>query len=102
MVPVLQATGQPAESRTVVSRTGLGAASNWHMLESAKRIIIKLYDAAVTPDSNDKKTCFNPPAPPCGCHRHTAMLHGATGLQSRTGATGQLQHQRCSSPARNR
>lgn len=55
MVPVFQATGQPAESCAVDSRTGLDAATNWGMLDSAKRIIIKLCDAAVTPPSMIKK-----------------------------------------------
>ena len=58
VVPVFQATGQPAESCAVDSRTGLDAATNWGMLDSAKRIIIKLCDAAVTPPSMIKKHLF--------------------------------------------
>lgn len=48
LVPVYQATGQPAESYARDSRTSLGVATNRHMLDSAKAIIISLYDAAVT------------------------------------------------------
>lgn len=52
---MFQATGQPAESCAVDSRTVLDAATNWGMLDSAKRIIIKLCDAAVTPPTMIKK-----------------------------------------------
>lgn len=48
MVPVFQATGEPAESCFVKSRTGLGAETNWSTLEPARRIIIGHYDGQMT------------------------------------------------------
>jgi len=72
VVPVFQATGQPAESYPVDSRTGLDAATSWGMLDSAKRIIIKLCDAAVTLPSMTKE--HYPPTLPCCSRGRAAML----------------------------
>lgn len=52
MVPVFQATGQPAESCSVKSRACLDAVTSWNMLVSAHRIIIGQYDGHMT--LNDK------------------------------------------------
>lgn len=48
LVPVLQATGKPAERCSVKSRANLDTATSWKMLGPALRIIIGQYDEPMT------------------------------------------------------
>jgi len=48
VVPVFQATGEPAESCFVKSRTSLGTETSWSTLGPARRIIMVHYDGQMT------------------------------------------------------
>ena len=92
MVPVFQATGEPAASCFVKSRTSLGTATNWSTLVSTKRIIIGHYDGQMTTGATMKKlhnylkvsflcglaACSQLPAPPAEPARPVAAAKPAT------------------------